>query len=43
MSWLKRIILRMKYNARIDWAWVPPPNIRCSHGKQTNAKYGDYW
>ena len=43
MNWLKRLIKLWKYNAHLDWAWVPPPNYRCSRGKQTDCKYGDYW
>ena len=45
MKWIikKLLILTGHRLAEADWRWVPPPNYRCSRGKQTNAKYGDYW
>jgi len=43
MNWLKKLIRNWKHELHLDWARVPPPNIRCSHGKQTDCKYGDYW
>jgi hypothetical protein len=29
--------------AAYEWRWVPPPNYRCSRGKQGNCRDGNYW
>lgn len=43
MNWLKKMIQNWKIEYYRNWAWVPPPNYRCSHGKQGDCRYGDYW
>jgi hypothetical protein len=49
MSWMEKLIHfflgrpLVKDFRRSEWSWVPQPNYRCSRGKQTNCKYGDYW
>jgi hypothetical protein len=43
MKFISRLIQRLNLKFNRDWRSVPAPNYRCSRGKQTDCKHGDYW